>query len=151
MGETKRMATVLKAGATYFAIVYFFGFMLGTVRVLLLAPRIGEVSAVLLETPIVLAASWIACRWCTGRFVVPHEAGPRLAMGGVAFALLIVGEVGVSMLAFGRSWGDTVAATLSPSGLIGLSAQAIFALLPLVQAIAPASGTRPTREPPETT
>ena len=109
--------------------------MLGTVRVLLLAPRIGEVAAVLLETPIMLAASWIVSCWCAGRFVVPPELRPRLVMGGVAFALLILGEFGTSMFAFGRSYEDTVAAILSPSGLIGLSAQVAFALLPSLQAL----------------
>ncbi len=58
-------------------------------------------------------------------------------MGGVAFALLIVGEFGVSILAFDRSWEGIVAATLSPSGLTGLSAQAIFGRVPLVQTIVP--------------
>ena len=129
------MTTALKAGATYFAIVYLAGFVLGTVRVLLLAPRTGEVAAVLLETPIMLAASWIVSRWCTGRFGVPPEVRPRLAMGGEAFALLILGEAGVSMFAFGRSWEGTITAFLSPPGLIGLSAQVAFALLPLLQAL----------------
>ena len=129
------MTAALKAGAIYFAIVYLAGFVLGTVRVLLLAPRIGELSAILLETPIMLSASWIASCWCTERFVVPPEFRPRLVMGGAAFTLLILGEFGVSMLAFGRSCEDTVAAILSPSGLIGLSAQVAFALLPLLQAL----------------
>ena len=129
------MTTALKAGAAYFAIVYLAGFVLGTVRVFLLAPRTGEIAAVLLETPIILTASWIVSRWCTGTFVVPPVPQPRLVMGGEAFALLILGEAGVSMFAFGRSWDGTVAATLSPSGLIGLSAQVIFALLPLLQAL----------------
>jgi len=129
------MTTALKAGAVYFAIVYLAGFVLGTVRVLLLAPRTGEVAAVLLETPIMLAASWIASRWCTRRFGVPPEVRPRLAMGGAAFALLILGEFGVSILAFSRSWEGIVAAFLAPPGLIGLSAQVIFALLPLLQAL----------------
>ena len=129
------MTAALKAGATYFAIVYLAGFVLGTVRVLLLAPRIGELAAILLETPIMLSASWIASRWCTERFVIPPERRPRLVMGGAAFTLLILGEFGVSMLAFGRSFEETVAAILLPSGLIGLSAQVAFALLPLLQAL----------------
>lgn len=129
------MTAALKAGTTYVAIVYLVGFVLGTVRVLLLAPRIGEVAAVLLEAPLMLAVSWIASRWCTGRFSVLPELPPRLVMGGVAFALLILGEVGVSMVAFGRSWEGTLAALLSPPGLIGLSAQVAFGLLPLLQAL----------------
>jgi hypothetical protein len=129
------MTTAPKAGATYFAIVYLAGFVFGTVRVLLLAPLIGEVAAVLLETPIILMASWIACRWCIKRFAVPAAAQLRLVMGGVAFGLLIVGELGVSIFVFGRSWDVTVATMASPLGLIGLSAQVIFALFPLVQSV----------------
>jgi len=129
------MTTALKAGATYSAIIYVVGFVLGTVRVLLMVPRIGEVAAVLLETPVMLAASWIVSRWCTRRFVIPPEVSPRLAMGGAAFALLILGEVGVSMFTFGRSWEGTVAAYLSLPGFIGLSVQVIFALLPVLQAV----------------
>jgi hypothetical protein len=33
-------------------------------RVLLIAPRLGETAAVFLETPLILAASWFVCRWC---------------------------------------------------------------------------------------
>ncbi len=36
------MTAALKAGATYFATISLVGFLLGTVRVLLLAPRIGS-------------------------------------------------------------------------------------------------------------
>ena len=129
------MTTALKAGTIYFAIIYLIGFMLGTMRVLLLAPRIGEMAAVLIETPIMLAASWIVSGSCTRRFGVLSEIQPRLVMGGVGFVLLMLGEVGVSMAAFGRSWEGTLAALLSPPGLIGLSAQVAFGLLPLLQAL----------------
>jgi hypothetical protein len=129
------MQAPLKAGVSYFALVYLAGFVLGTARVLLVAPRVGDTAAVLIETPIILAASWIGSRLCIIRFSVPPEAAPRLAMGSVAFALLIIGELGVSNIVFGRSWEDALAAFLYPPGIIGLSAQVAFALLPLVQAV----------------
>ena len=53
-----------KAGALYAVIVLLVGFILGTIRVLLLAPRLGETTAVILEAPMMLAASWFICRWC---------------------------------------------------------------------------------------
>src|SRR5262245_57180325 len=102
------MAAII-AGATYFAIVYLAGFVLGTGRVLLLAPRIGDLAAVLVETPVILAASWIASRWRVERFTVPAEPAPRLAMGSLACVLLITGELIVSIFAFGRSWDGTLA------------------------------------------
>lgn len=128
-----RMTAVLRAGVTYFAIVYVVGFLLGTVRVLLLTPRIGEVGAVLLETPIMLGASWFASRWSTTNFALSAAPGPRLAMGGLAFALLVTAEITVSILAFGRSWTDLLDVYRSEAALIGSVAQVAFALLPVVQ------------------
>jgi hypothetical protein len=53
-----------KAGALYAIVVFSIGFILGTIRILLLAPRLGETAAVIVEVPIILAASWPVCRWC---------------------------------------------------------------------------------------
>jgi len=51
------MGIATAAGALYALIVFLIGFIFGTVRVLLLAPRLGEIAAVVLETPVMLAAS----------------------------------------------------------------------------------------------
>jgi hypothetical protein len=51
------------AGALYALLVFLIGFILGTIRVLLIAPRLGETIAVLLETPVILGASF---GWCAG-------------------------------------------------------------------------------------
>jgi hypothetical protein len=51
------------AGAVYFLVVFLLGFGLGTIRVLFVAPRLGQTTAVLLETPLMLAASWTSCGW----------------------------------------------------------------------------------------
>jgi hypothetical protein len=58
-------------------------------------------------------------------------------MGSSVLVLLLVGELGVSIFAFGRSWEDTFTAFRSPPVLVGLSAQVLFALLPLFQAVLP--------------
>ena len=54
----------IEAGALYAIIVFLIDFILGIIRVLLLAPRLGETTAVIIEAPIMLAASWFVCRWC---------------------------------------------------------------------------------------
>ena len=129
------MTAALKAGTIYFAIVYAIGFLLGTVRVLLLLPVVGETAAVVFEVPVMLVVSWIAARWSSRKFSVPAKLPPRAVMGVFAFALLILGELAVSSLVFGRSWEGTVAAYQSPGGFLGLLAQLIFALLPTAQAV----------------
>jgi hypothetical protein len=129
------MTDALKAGTVYFALVYAIGFLLGALRVLVLLPLIGETASVLLETPVMFLVSWIAARWSSEAFLVPARLGPRVAMGAFAFALLILGELVVSSLVFGRSLAETLATFHSVPGAVGLSAQMIFALLPLIQAV----------------
>lgn len=51
------MFRATKAGALYAIIVFLIGFILGTIRVLLLVPHMGETTAVISELPIMLAAS----------------------------------------------------------------------------------------------
>ncbi len=125
--------SAIRAGATYFAIVFLIGFALGTVRTLVVAPRVGETAAVLIEAPALLAASWIACGWCVRRFGVPRRAAARLWMGGLAFALLMAAEAGVSVFAFGRTLAEHLAAYATAAGAIGLAAQALFGIIPVVR------------------
>ena len=125
------MRAAVVAGVAYFAIVFSIGFALGTARTLLIAPRLGEVGAVLLETPAMLAASWICARWSVRRFRAPPAVGTRAVMGAVAFGLLMAAELGVSVLAFGRSPSEHFALYRTPAGAIGLGAQLVFGLIPL--------------------
>jgi len=127
------MDAVIKAGLAYFGAVFVVGFMLGAVRVLLLVPRLGETVSVLLEVPVILAVSWRVSGWTTREFRVSSAVPRRLLMGVVAFALLMLAEMGVSVFAFGRSIEDHFAAYRSSLGVIGLIAQIAFAFIPLMQ------------------
>lgn len=62
------MSRVLKASFAYFGLIFALGFAVGTVRVLADVPSLGETGAVVLELPIMLAASWLVCGWLIGRF-----------------------------------------------------------------------------------
>ena len=128
------MALALKAGTLYFMIVFAAGFALGTLRVLVVIPAIGELAAVVLELPVILFVSWIVCRRLVKRFSVPPEVAPRTAMGAIAFALLMLAEFALSTLVFGRSGAVYFALLQTPSGLLGLAGQIAFAFLPVLQA-----------------
>lgn len=123
----------VKAGIVYFAIVFAAGFLLGTLRVLVIAPRVGEQFAVLIELPLMLAVSWLACGWIVGHFSVPAALAPRLLMGGVAFLVLMAAEIGVSVLAFGRTVGQHLEAYQAAASQMGLLAQIAFALFPVIR------------------
>lgn len=121
------------AGALYFAVIFTLGFGLGTIRVLLIIPFLGELGAVLIELPVMLVASWIACGWVLRRLRVASTLWARLLMGGVAFTLLMMAEIGVSVFAFGRTPAEHLETYRSASALLGLSAQIVFAGMPLVR------------------
>ena len=126
------MFRATEAGALYAIIVFLIGFILGTIRILLLAPRLGDTTVVIVEAPIILAASWFVCRWCVNRLDVRRTVAARSWMGLVAFLVLMLAEAGLGAV-FGRSLWDQVAIYQSPSGVLGLAAQVIFAMFPVIQ------------------
>jgi hypothetical protein len=94
--------TAIKSGLVYFSLVFAAGFLLGTARVFLLIPRLGELYSVFLELPIILSISWVGCQWTVHRFHVKEEIAPRAAMGITAFGLLMFAELALSVFGFGR-------------------------------------------------
>jgi hypothetical protein len=54
-------------------------------------------------------------------------------MGGVALVLLLGAELGLSVLAFGRTIAEHLASYGSPAGALGLAGQVAFALFPLLR------------------
>ena len=127
-----RLLRATKAGALYAIIVFVIGFILGTIRVLLLAPRLGETTAVIIEASIMLVASWFVCRWRVDRLDVRRTVPARFLMGLVAFLVLISAEVSLGAV-LGRSIADQLATYGSLAGAIGLAAQVIFAIFPVIQ------------------
>ena len=121
------------AAALYFALVFAAGFVLGTIRVLMIAPRLGELAAVLLETPVMLVLSWLACGAAIRAFAI-RGRGPGLVMGAAAFALLMTAEFALSLLVFGRSPDQFVRAFTAPAGALGLASQVAFGLFPVSRA-----------------
>jgi hypothetical protein len=64
---------------------------------------VGETTAVIVEAPIMLTASWFVCRWCVNRLDVRRTVAARSWMGLVAFLVLMSAEVGLGAVVFGRS------------------------------------------------
>ncbi|TCP43118.1 hypothetical protein [Rhodovulum marinum] len=127
------MARALAAGLAYVALVFAAGFALGTLRTLLVAPRVGETIAVILELPVMLALCWLAAGAVIARLALAPTLPARLTMGGVAFALLMGAELGVSILAFGRDLSGHLAHYATGPGALGLAGQLVFAAIPALR------------------
>lgn len=78
-------------GVVYFALVFGIGIVLGTVRVLLLEPHLGERWAELTEMPFMLIAIAVSARFAVRKFPATRRAS-YIVSGGVGLILLILVE-----------------------------------------------------------
>ena len=99
---------------------------------MLVVPRLGELAAVTLEVPVVLGLSWLVAGRVLRRWPLPRP-GQRLAMGGLAFALLMLGETILGVMLFGRTPAGILAAMATLPGLVGLAGQIGFGLIPALR------------------
>lgn len=121
-----------KAGLGYFGSIFLLDMVLGTARILLVEPLTGKLGAVLIELPLMLLASWYVCRWLIDRLQVPPATSVRMTMGALAFALLMLAELQLSLFAVGGSASDHFLAYLRPAAFAGLLGQIAFAAFPLL-------------------
>jgi len=128
---TTQMRT-LKSGLLYFAFVFGAGFVLGTIRVLWAVPRLGERTAELMETPIMLVVTILAARWVVQRLALPRTPAKRLAVGLVALGLLLVAETTGVLFLRGLTIGEYFASRDPVAGTVYLVMLAVFAIMPLL-------------------
>jgi hypothetical protein len=121
-----------KAGTLYFVMVFAAGFALGIVRVLLLVPRLGERTAQLLETPVMIVISYFTARWIVRRFALPSSALIRLGVGSLALALMLAFEFGLVLPLRGLTLAEYFAARDPVAGSAYYIALLLFALFPLL-------------------
>jgi hypothetical protein len=126
------MPRVILPALLYVATVFAAAFILGTLRVLVLVPRLGELAAVALEVPVVLGLSWLVAGWVLRRWPLPR-LDERLAMGGLAFALLMLAETVLGLTLFGRTIAEILAGMATLPGLVGLAGQIGFGLVPALR------------------
>lgn len=123
----------LTAGLAYFAIVFAIAFVLGLIRVPFLVPLIGDLTAVLIELPIILTLAWLICRKLVSSLNVPQTIGSRAVMGGLALVLLLSAELALSTIVFGNSIIDHLRSYSSLPQALGLAGQFAFGLFPMIQ------------------
>ncbi|MCA1493842.1 hypothetical protein [Sinorhizobium alkalisoli] len=121
----------IRLGTLYFAAVFMVGFVLGTIRTLVLIPRLGGLGAVAVELPVILTAAWIICGWLLrGSTLTLSEAA---GTGAVAFVLLMLTEVALSAVLWHRTITEHLALYTNPADLLGLAGQIAYASFPLIR------------------
>jgi hypothetical protein len=123
---------IVRAGLVYFALTFGAGFMLGPLRILVLVPRLGARAAELVELPVMVGITWLAARWVTQRFQVPARPGPRLGMGAMAGALLLLAEFTLVLRVRGLSLEEYFATRDPIAGSAYYAAVLLLVLMPLL-------------------
>lgn len=123
------------AGVVYFAIIFALGFVLGVMRHVVLSvwTDINPASAVLLELPVILAASWVCCGWVIASCAIPGRRSARAWMGVVAFVMLMGAEALLALCWMGRSLAEHAASYREPAHALGLAGQVAFAAFPVLR------------------
>jgi hypothetical protein len=119
---------ILKAGTLYFALVFGAGFLLGTIRVLWVAPRFGMRLAELMEAPVMLVVTILAAR----RLSLPPTPAARLGVGLVALGLLLAAEFAAVLWLRGLTMSQYLAAREPVAGAVYLVMLGVFAVMPLL-------------------
>lgn len=125
---------MLLAGAAYFVTVFAAGFLLGTLRILWVAPYAGEIFAVALEVPIMLVVAWFACGWSLSKLNVSQKILDRIVMGAFALLLLLMAEALLSLSLGGLSFQQHLHSYTQTGPRIGLAAQLLYAGFPVIRA-----------------
>ncbi len=130
---------MLKAAVAYFAMVFGVGFVLGTFRVLWLAPQIGTRAAELLESPLMLLVTFLAARWVNTHCSRGGRPRDHLAMGLTALAFLLAAEIGLGLALRGGSVRTILLDKDLVSGTVYYALLGVYALLPWLLGRRPAS------------
>ena len=126
-------STLLRFAAYYALGIFALGFVLGTVRILVLQPLMGPLAAVCIEVPVMLTASWFYSSWLLSKHTTTYHTTTLLVWGLAAFVLLLCLELALATLVFGQPVQAFFTALLTPAGAVGLAAQFMFGLLPAIQ------------------
>lgn len=125
------MPGFLKGALLYFAVVFGAGFLLGTVRILIVVPYLGTRAAELIELPVMLMVTIVSAK-CLVQWLSIKSGLHRLTMGSVALILLLFAEFTFVLWVRGLTI-KTYFATQDPvSGTVYLITLVLFALMPLL-------------------
>ena len=122
------------AGSMASALVMVAGTILGTARVLLVAPRLGDTAATILELSVIRGAGWFTCGVSAGGYDVGNDPRLRLMIGGAALAVLVALEALLAFVVAGTSPASFLGGYRETAARIGLAAQVLYATFPVLQA-----------------
>jgi hypothetical protein len=111
-------------------VVFGAGFVLGTIRVLWVVPRIGTRAAELAESPLMLLVTIIAAAWINRRFPAVSSKAARLQVGLIALVFLLTAEIGLGVMLRGAPPLEILTDRDPVSGTVYYGLLGVFAAMP---------------------
>jgi len=108
--------------------------MLGPIRILWVAPRLGTRMGELLEAPIMLVITIVAAPQIVRRLAVPLTPSSRLGMGGIALGLMLIAEFTVVFWLRGLSIREYLAGRDPVAATVYYVMLGVFGVMPLLVA-----------------
>lgn len=124
------MLKTIRPGLLYFALVLGTGFLLGTVRIPFLVPRIGVRWAELAEMPIMAVVIFLAAGYILRRFPEIRSRRRSLAVGVLALALTVCAELALAVVLQSQSLAEFIGSRDRVSGAVYLVMLIVVALMP---------------------
>lgn len=125
---------ILKPALAYVLPVFAAAFVIGALRVTLIAPQIGALAAVAIEVPLILLLGWFVAGRVLRRW--PLTKVKARTMGALAFLILMLAEFALAFTLSGQSPAAYAASLITAAGALGLAGQIGFALIPALRAYA---------------
>ena len=121
---------ILGSAVVYFGIVFGVGFLLGSVRVPLMVPRIGERSAELAEMPLMFIAIFLAAGYIVRKHAAYVSPKGWAVVGVISLGLLVCAELLLAAVLAGRGVAEYIASRDPVSGTVYLGMLVVFAAMP---------------------
>jgi hypothetical protein len=120
----------LKQAIAYFALVFCTGFILGTIRVLWIVPKIGVRTAELIEMLPMFMAILLSARWINQHFADADDVFTRLKTGFLALSFLLAAEIALGVGLRGVSISEVLLNHDPVSSTVYYTMLILFALMP---------------------
>jgi len=120
----------MQAGIQYASMVFAVGFLLGSIRVPFLVPRIGQRNAELLEMPLMALVIIRSARHIVHRYTMAGKPLLRMLTGLVGLSMLLGVELSVNYFILGQTLRDYFVNRDSVSGPVYFASLGLFALMP---------------------
>ena len=113
-------------------LVFFVGFVLGILRILLLVPVVGERYAELIETPLMLITIYYSARYIVNGYSKIERASSYLYVGVIALTFLLLFEFTLVLGIRGISFEQYISSRDPVTGAAYALSLIIYLLMPFI-------------------